>query len=118
MWYIYRRGELQNNSKDSFIPYNSALVVQINAGVSLPEKVGLAFQSNIDVYKRQGLDRKFKECEVSELWPQVVGKFIASKTKNIYMTEGKLFVSFTASVVKNEILMVKEGIIAALNDRL
>ncbi|CCZ80865.1 hypothetical protein CE91St19_25740 [Odoribacter laneus] len=70
------------------------------------------------VLKQMGLDRKFKECEVSELWPQVVGKLIASKTKNIYMTEGKLFVSFTSSVVKNEILMVKEGIIAALNDRL
>ena len=70
------------------------------------------------VLKQMGLDRKFKECEVSELGPQVVGKLIASKTKNIYMTEGKLFVSFTSSVVKNEILMVKEGIIAALNDRL
>lgn len=70
------------------------------------------------VLKQMGLDRKFKECEVSELWLQVVGKLIASKTKNIYMTEGKLFVSFTSSVVKNEILMVKEGIIAALNDRL
>ena len=52
MWYIYRRGELQNNSKDSFIPYNSALVVQINAGVSLPEKVGLAFQSNIPDFQK------------------------------------------------------------------
>ena len=27
------------------------------------------------------------------------------------------FVSFTSSVVKNEILMVKEGLIKALNDR-
>lgn len=52
IWYIYRRGELQNNSKDSFIPYNSALVVQINAGVSLPEKVGLAFQSNISDFQK------------------------------------------------------------------
>ena len=29
----------------------------------------------------------------------------------------KVFVSFTSSVVKNEILMVKEGLIKALNDR-
>ncbi len=28
-----------------------------------------------------------------------------------------MFVSFTSSVVKNEILMVKEGLIKALNDR-
>lgn len=32
-------------------------------------------------------------------------------------SEGKVFVSFTSSVVKNEILMVKEGLIKALNDR-
>lgn len=77
----------------------------------LDELVGL-------VLKQMGLDQKFKEYEVSEIWPQVVGKLITSKTKNIYMVEGKLFVSFTSSVVRNEIMMVREGIIAALNDRL
>ena len=55
---------------------------------------------------------------VSEIWPEVVGGMIASRTKNIYMTEGKLFVSFTSAVVRNEIMMVKEGVIAALNTRL
>ena len=42
---------------------------------------------------------------------------IASKTKNLRMVDGKLFVSFSSSVVKNEILLVKEGLLKALNDR-
>ncbi len=70
------------------------------------------------VLKQLGLESKFKEYEVSEIWPEVVGGMIASRTKNIYMTEGKLFVSFTSAVVRNEIMMVKEGVIAALNTRL
>ena len=37
--------------------------------------------------------------------------------ESLRISEGKVFVSFTSSVVKNEILMVKEGLIKALNDR-
>lgn len=67
------------------------------------------------VLKQMGLDRKFRECEVEDLWPEVVGKMIASKTKSLKMVDGKLFVTFTSSVVRNELMMVKEGLIAALN---
>ena len=38
VWYINRRGELAGNSKDSFIPDNSALVISLNTGASLSEK--------------------------------------------------------------------------------
>ena len=65
-----------------------------------------------------GLSRQFKEREVCQVWPDVVGGMIASRTKSIRITDGKIFVSFTSSVVKNEILMVKEGLIKALNDRI
>ena len=67
--------------------------------------------------KQLGLDRRYRECEVTEVWPEVVGKMIASKTKSLRMVEGKLFVCFTSAVVKNELLMVKEGLIEALNAR-
>lgn len=70
------------------------------------------------VLKQMGLDKKYKECEISDIWPQVVGKMIASKTKSLKMVDGKLFVSFTSAVVRNELLMVKEGLISALNARI
>lgn len=69
------------------------------------------------VLKQMGLEQKFKEHEVCEVWPEVVGQMIASRTKSVEVVDGKLFVTFTSAVVRNEILMVKEGLIRALNDR-
>ena len=43
---------------------------------------------------------------------------IASKTKSLKMTDGKLIACFTSAVVRNELLMVKEGLISALNTKL
>ena len=79
----------------------------------------LTMDELVEMYlEEMGLSRQFKEREVCQVWPDVVGGMIASRTKSIRITDGKIFVSFTSSVVKNEILMVKEGLIKALNDRI
>ena len=62
------------------------------------------------VLRNMGLEQKFKEHEVCMIWPEVVGQMIASRTKSV-------FVSFTSAVVRNEIMMVKEGLIRALNEK-
>ena len=59
------------------------------------------------------LNRNF----VCMIWPEVVGQMIASRTKSVRVMDGKLFVSFTSAVVRNEIMMVKEGLIRALNEK-
>lgn len=69
------------------------------------------------VLRQMGLEQKFKEHEVCEIWPEVVGQMIASRTKSLNVIEGKLFVAFTSAVVRNEIMMVKEGLVKALNDK-
>ena len=69
------------------------------------------------VLRQMGLEQKFKEHEVCEIWPEVVGQMISSRTKSLNMVDGKLFVTFSSAVVRNEIMMVKEGLIKALNDR-
>ncbi len=79
--------------------------------MKLDEVVGL-------VLKQMGVDKKYKECEVSQIWPEVVGKMIASRTKSLKMADGKLIACFTSAVVRNELLMVKEGLISALNAKL
>ncbi len=79
----------------------------------------LTMDELVEMYlEEMGLSRQFKEREVCQVWPDVVGGMVASRTKSIRITDGKIFVSFTSSVVKNEILMVKEGLIKALNDRI
>ncbi|MDR0982548.1 MAG: DUF721 domain-containing protein [Culturomica sp.] len=65
--------------------------------------------------KQYGIENKLRETEVANVWAEVVGGMIASKTKSLYIKNGKLFVSFTSSVVRNELSMVREGVIAALN---
>lgn len=42
---------------------------------------------------------------------------IASRTQSLQVVNGKLIVAFTSAIVRNEILMVKEGLKKALNDR-
>ena len=69
------------------------------------------------VLRIMGLEQKFKEHEVCMIWPEVVGQMIASRTKSVRVMDGKLFVSFTSAVVRNEIMMVKEGLIRALNEK-
>ena len=67
------------------------------------------------VLRNMGLEQKFKEHEVCMIWPEVVGQMIASRTKSVRVMDGKLFV--TSAVVRNEIMMVKEGLIRALNEK-
>lgn len=64
-----------------------------------------------------GLERKFREHEVCMVWQEVVGQMIASRTKSLEVRDGRLWVAFSSSVVKNEIMMVREGLTKALNDR-
>ncbi len=69
------------------------------------------------VLRNMGLEQKYKEQEVCLVWPEVVGQLIASRTRSVRVADGKLFVVFTSAVVKNEIRMVKEGLIRALNEK-
>lgn len=67
--------------------------------------------------RQMGLEKPFLEQEVCRVWQEVVGQMIASRTASLWVADGKLFVTFTSAVVRNEILMVKEGLMRALNDR-
>ena len=78
----------------------------------------LTMDELVNLYLEQmGLSRQFKERGGVPGLAGCCGGMIASRTKSLRISEGKVFVSFTSSVVKNEILMVKEGLIKALNDR-
>ncbi|MNE98464.1 hypothetical protein D3C80_1969760 [compost metagenome] len=62
----------------------------------------------LNVYKLKG---KFDETSVVALWPDLMGKAIANRTTQIYVSQKKLFVRIESSVIKNELLMVRTGII-------
>ena len=66
------------------------------------------------VYKLKG---KFDQTSVVALWPEIMGKAIANRTTQIYVSQKKLFVRIESSVIKNDLLMVRSGIIQSINER-
>lgn len=73
-----------------------------------------AITKMLNVYRLRG---KYDETGVVAHWPDLMGKAIANRTTQIYVSNKKLFVRLESSVIKNELLMVKTGIIQKLNER-
>jgi len=46
-----------------------------------------------------------------------MGTAVSNRTTQIYVSQRKLFVRIESSVIKNELLMVRAGIIQKLNER-
>jgi len=57
IWYINEEGEMRAGSKDSFIPYNSAVILNINACPELPAKVGRTFLPEWKKFSKRLLPR-------------------------------------------------------------
>ncbi|MBE5320685.1 DUF721 domain-containing protein [Pedobacter sp. MR2016-19] len=72
-----------------------------------------AISKMLDVYR---LRRKFDETSVLSIWPEIMGTAIANRTKQIYIHDKKLFLRIESSVIKNELVMVRQGIIQKLNE--
>lgn len=78
--------------------------------ITLKEGIGKL----LNVYRLKG---KFDETSVIAYWPELMGKAVANRTTQIYIMQKKLFVRLESSVVKNELLMVRTGIIQKINER-
>ena len=72
-----------------------------------------AVSKMLDVYR---LRRKFDETSILALWPEIMGTDIANRTTQIYIRDKKLFIRIESSVIKNELVMVRQGIIQKLNE--
>lgn len=68
-----------------------------------------------EILKRQHLDHKMLENRVVRSWEKVIGKNVARATTQIFMNNGTLYLSINSSVMRNELLMLKDKIMDALN---
>jgi len=73
-----------------------------------------AIEQMLNVYK---IKRKFDETSVISTWPDLMGKSVANRTKEIYIYNKKLFLKIESSVIKNEILMMHSQIIQKINEK-
>ena len=72
-----------------------------------------AIEQMLQVYK---IKRKFDETHVIAAWPQLVGKSVANRTKELFILDKKLFLRIESSVIKNELIMMRTQIINKIND--
>ncbi|WP_443944665.1 DUF721 domain-containing protein [Pedobacter sp. AW1-32] len=72
-----------------------------------------AISKMLDVYR---LRRKFDETSILAIWPEIMGTAIANRTKKLYIHDKKLFIRIESSVIKNELVLVRQGIIQKLNE--
>jgi len=64
------------------------------------------------------IDQPVNQYRSIEIWSEVVGETIASKSQPKAIERGKLFVAVNSSVWRNELMYHKEMILVKLNDRL
>jgi len=71
-----------------------------------------------ELFKVSGMEVKLKEREMIRQWDEVVGVTIARSTESAYIRDRKLFVTIRSAVIRNELLMIREGLKVELNRRI
>jgi predicted nucleic acid-binding Zn ribbon protein len=62
------------------------------------------------------IDQKLKEIRLISHWESLVGRTVSSRTKKIYIRDRTLFLFVNSSVLKSELLMMRQEIIDKLNE--
>jgi predicted nucleic acid-binding Zn ribbon protein len=70
-----------------------------------------------DYIREMNLEGKLKEVNLINSWEETVGKAIASRTSKIYIKDHILFIHLNSSVVRNELLMLREALKEKLNEK-
>jgi hypothetical protein len=71
-----------------------------------------AIEQMMQVYK---IKRKFDETGIIAQWPNLVGKAVASRTKELFIHDKKLYLRIESSVIKNELMLIRDQIIQRIN---
>ena len=69
-----------------------------------------------DYLKENNLDKRLDEQEMIRLWYEITGKMVARATKTVEIRNRKMFVKLSSSVVRNELSMIRDGLIRELNN--
>lgn len=70
-----------------------------------------------DYIKEMKLEKGLSEIGLINSWEEIVGKAIASRTSKIYIKDQVLYVHLKSSVVRNELLMLRQVLVEKLNNK-
>lgn len=71
-----------------------------------------AIEQMLNVYK---IKRRYDETGVIAAWPELVGKSVANRTKELFIRDKKLFLRIESSVIKHELMLMRSQIIDKIN---
>jgi predicted nucleic acid-binding Zn ribbon protein len=66
----------------------------------------------LKAYRLQG---KLNEVIVVASWEKIMGKAVALKTQEVYVSNGKLFVRLNSAPLKHELVMAKTRVLEMIN---
>ncbi|MCB2380144.1 DUF721 domain-containing protein [Hymenobacter sp. BT635] len=66
----------------------------------------------LKAYRIQG---KLNETMVVSSWERIMGKAVALKTQEVYISQGKLFVRLSSAPLKHELVMAKTRVLDLIN---
>jgi predicted nucleic acid-binding Zn ribbon protein len=66
--------------------------------------------------KEMNIDQKLKEVGIVSQWEKLMGRTVAVRTSQIYIRNHILYIHVTSSVLKNELLMMRQAIIEKINE--
>jgi hypothetical protein len=75
--------------------------------------LGSAIKSYLKEVK---FDKKLAEVDAIGSWEIIIGKPIARATTSIFIKNEVLYVNLSSSIVRNELFMMRNDIIRAMND--
>jgi predicted nucleic acid-binding Zn ribbon protein len=70
-----------------------------------------------DYVREMNLEGKLSEVGVINSWEDIVGKAISTRTSKIYIKDHILYVHLNSSVVRNELLMLRQALKEKLNEK-
>jgi predicted nucleic acid-binding Zn ribbon protein len=68
--------------------------------------------------KSYRMDDKMLELQLGEIWRELMGKMIASKTTGVYYKNRILAVQVNSAPLRNELMMIRSEILERLNEKL
>ena len=79
------------------------------------QPIGEVLKQYIKALRIQG---KLREVGLVKYWEEVMGKNVSNATKNIYIRNRILFVNLHSPIVRNELFMMRDAIVIALNEKM
>ena len=70
-----------------------------------------------DLVREYRLEKGLKEAEVLNIWESIAGRVITARTKRTYLRDGVLHIHLTSSVVRNELMMLRDSLKNRINSR-